>query len=184
MLPDVDAQDRDALGALHAVHERVVLVRGGGDHELAIREHEPDPAGAEASAGRGGSLPLLLEGIHGAEGILDGPRELRGGLATRAGGRHLEPEEVVVVGAAAAVAEGCSALDRGLLEIQDRGMVLALQGLVDVRDVGVVVIVVVELHRGLVDGGLQGIVGVGQRHQVVGLRLARTHHGGRGVDGA
>mmetsp|Transcript_128179 Transcript_128179/g.409814 ORF Transcript_128179/g.409814 Transcript_128179/m.409814 type:complete len:257 (-) Transcript_128179:43-813(-) len=172
MLPDVATQDGDAKGSLHAIHQGVVLVRRRGDDQLAVFVYnEPDPAGSEASAGRTRRLELGLKVLHGPESPVDGVRQLRGRGAAGARRSHLLPKEVVVVGATTTVAIRRAGLDGCLLELEQRRLRLALQGLVDVRHVGVVVLVVVELHGGFVDGRLQGIVSIRQGHQVVRFRL-------------
>mmetsp|Transcript_64637 Transcript_64637/g.163798 ORF Transcript_64637/g.163798 Transcript_64637/m.163798 type:complete len:239 (-) Transcript_64637:56-772(-) len=172
MLPDVATQDGEARGSVHAVHQGVVLVRRRGDDQLAVFvDNEPDPAGAEASAGRTRRLELGLKVVHGPESPVDGVRQLRGRGTAGARRSHLLPEKVVVVGATTAVAVCRAGLDGCLLKLEQRRLRLALQGLVDVRHVGVVVLVVVELHRSLVDGRLQGIVSIRQGHQVVRVRL-------------
>ena len=68
-----------------------------------------------------------------------------------------------------------------LHEVRDRRLVLLVELAVDARDVGRVVLVVVELHRRRVDAGLERVVGVGQVRQRVGVGLRR---GGRGRGGA
>lgn len=49
-----------------------------------------------------------------------------------------------------------------LLDRQGRQIGMPFQGLVEVCHVGSVVLVVVDLHRAGVDGGLEGVEGVGQ----------------------
>jgi hypothetical protein len=64
------------------------------------------------------------------------------------------------------VADGGALALRDLREVRDDlldglvGPLGALEGAVHLVDVGLVVLVVMELHRGLVDGGLQRVVGV------------------------
>mmetsp|Transcript_91474 Transcript_91474/g.230702 ORF Transcript_91474/g.230702 Transcript_91474/m.230702 type:complete len:289 (+) Transcript_91474:263-1129(+) len=179
MLPDVTAQDRDAWGALHTLHQGVVLVGCRGDGQLvALSNHQPNPARAEASTRCARRLKLCLELVHGAESLVDGCGEFRRRGAARALGCHLQPKEVVVVGAATAVAEGGAGLDGCLLELHKWWLILTLQGLVDVSHVRQVVLVMVELHCRLVDGRLQGVVGVRQRWQLVGISLLRHPHRG------
>lgn len=62
MLPDVDAEDRRA----RLVHQRVVLVRRGGDPRDAVgRQHVPGPTAAEAR--HRGLVDLLLHPVQIAE---------------------------------------------------------------------------------------------------------------------
>mmetsp|Transcript_5342 Transcript_5342/g.12548 ORF Transcript_5342/g.12548 Transcript_5342/m.12548 type:complete len:304 (-) Transcript_5342:88-999(-) len=170
VLPDIASQDWDAGGAVHSIHEWVVLVRGGRDRQLlVIGDNQPHPAGAETGTRSTSRFELGLEVVEGAKGLVDGLCQLVRRCTALAGGCHLQPEEVVVVSTAAAVAERRTVLDGRLLQLDERRLGLPLQGLVDVRHVGQVMLVMVELHRRLVDGGLQCIVRVGQVREVVGL---------------
>mmetsp|Transcript_52485 Transcript_52485/g.159508 ORF Transcript_52485/g.159508 Transcript_52485/m.159508 type:complete len:359 (+) Transcript_52485:67-1143(+) len=174
VLPDVAAEDRDARRPLHAFHKRIVLIRRGSNGQLVVLRHDqPHPARSEARARRPRRRKLGLEIVHGAEGLADGRGQLVGGRAASSLGRHLQPEEVVIVGAAAAVAERGARLDGRLLQLHQRRLRLALERLVDVRHVRQVVLVVVEFHRGLVDRGLQRVIGVRQRRELVGVGRRR-----------
>ena len=126
---------------------------------------EPGPAGAEP--GDAGRFELVLEGVEGAELLVDRRAQVAARLAAAVGAHHL-PEERVVEVAAGVVA------DRALLVVGEAGEVA--QDLLDVAigplralergvrfvDVGLVVLVVVDAHRRLVDVGLEGVVGVGK----------------------
>src|SRR6202167_3500593 len=166
VLPDVDAEQRDLAGG-----DRVVLV-GAADHGEAVAvEHEPGPAGAELVDA--GFLELGLEVREGAERGGDRFAELAARLAAAARA-HALPEERVVVVPAAVVFDG-TALGLGhgveiLQHVLDRGVRerRALQRGVDLVDVGLVVLVVMEFHRRLVDVRLQGVVCVGKRRYGVG----------------
>src|SRR5215207_8378925 len=96
MLPDIDAEDR----GLVRIHDRVVLVRGAGDFQLAILAgDDPGPAGAEAASA--GLVDRVLERVQAAEaldGVLEGTA--RGGFVTS----HNQPEHGVVQMTAAVVA--------------------------------------------------------------------------------
>jgi hypothetical protein len=154
------------------VRERVVLVGGGDDLELAAFEDEPAPAGAELLGG--GLVEGLLEGLEVAEVGLDLGGDGAGGLAA-ALGLHDLPEHGVVDVAAAVVlddladvfGDGGEVLDEVFGGLGAEVGVL-LDGAVEVGDVGLVVLVVVELHGRLVDVGLEGGVVVGQRGKFVG----------------
>jgi len=84
----------------------------------------------------------------------------RAGLALR---RQQLPEQAVVPVPAAVVAHGLGGLRDGLEQLFQR---LALQRrvgvhrLVQIVDIGLVVLVVVEGHRLLVDGRLQRVIGI------------------------
>jgi hypothetical protein len=99
---------------------------------------------------------------------VDGGLQLGRGFAGLIGGGQQFPEQAVVPVTAAVVAHG---LGGGRNAGEDFFQRLALQirsridGLVQVVDIGLVVLVVVEGHRLLVDGRLQRVIGVGQRGQ-------------------
>src|SRR5579885_389269 len=99
MLPDVIANDGE-----EAFHQGAVLVRGRGDGELAVViEDQPDPARAKAfsaSIVKGG-----LELVKGAEGVLNGFRQVTARLPATMF-LHDLPEHRVVGMAAAIVADG------------------------------------------------------------------------------
>src|SRR5262245_46609537 len=77
VLPDIQAQDGCARAARDGLaHERVVLVGGGGDRELAVLGDEPGPARSEARGRGGGELLLEPAGlVETAEGGPDGVGE-------------------------------------------------------------------------------------------------------------
>mmetsp|Transcript_1836 Transcript_1836/g.6037 ORF Transcript_1836/g.6037 Transcript_1836/m.6037 type:complete len:260 (-) Transcript_1836:150-929(-) len=158
VLPHVDAQDGDVAAG---VHQRVVLVGAGGDFDRAILGHDqPGPAGTKDS--RGSGRELRLEAIIRSEGLV----HLLGQVASRRAARlrsHRAPQEAVVVVAAARV------VDLVLLGVghqrDKRGGRLASHRLVQVSDVRLVVEVVVELHGGCIDVGLERIVCIRQRRE-------------------
>jgi len=162
VLPDVVAED-----GVVALGERVVLVGGGGDLQFAAFKGEPAPAGAELLGG--GLVELLLEVLEGAEVFLD----LLADLACRfaaALGLHDLPEHGVVDVAAAIVLDDFANVLGDAGEVLDEllGGFLAefcvlFYRAVEIGDVGLVVLVVVELHRGFVDERLKRRVIVGQR---------------------
>ena len=140
----------------------------GGIEPAAVGQ-EPCPAGAEPAAGRLGEL--LLEAVEAAEGAVD----RRGQIAARRTApvrAHDLPEQAVVGVTAAVVAHRGTDRLRHLLdpaqEVLDAlgGEVrMSLEGVVQLRDVRLVVPVVVDLHRPGVDVGFQGVGGVRQRGQ-------------------
>src|SRR5579884_2841418 len=99
MLPDVIAHDGE-----EAFHQGTILVRGRSDRQLAIViEDQPDPAGAETL--RASIVKGRLELVEGAEGVLNGFREVAARLPA-AMLLHDLPEHRVVGVAAAIVADG------------------------------------------------------------------------------
>ena len=131
-----------------------------------------------------------------AEGFVDGFREGAGGLAA-AVGRHHEPEERVVQVAADIVAEAGADGLGGILEVFEeffgrklREFGVAGQEFVGVRDVGLVVLVVVDAHRLGIDVRLEGLVGIREGRECVGTGgfgggggLGRERQGGGGYEG-
>src|SRR5262249_8148219 len=80
VLPDVQAEDGGALlPRRDDVHQRVVLVGGRGDGELAVAYDQPGPAGAES--GGAGLGERLLEGREAAQVRRDRGGKSAGGLA-------------------------------------------------------------------------------------------------------
>ena len=137
---------------------------------------EPRPAGAEPL--HAGIVELGLERVERSpKAVVDRIRERAGRVAATAG-RHDLPEQRVVGVAAAVVADrGADILRQAIQlldELLDRGPVeiRALDGLVDVVDVGLVMLVVVDPHGLLVDRRRERVVVVGQGRQVVGHRLS------------
>ena len=168
MLPDVEAENRDAIALGHAGHQGVVLVRRRTDAESATRLHaEPRPAGAEP--GRAGVGERSLHFVHRAERRVDRGHEFRARGARVARGSEDRPEEAVVEVAATVVAD--RATDRvGKLgdvsaEIVDRmagEVVVAFKRRVQLRDVGRVVLGMMDVHGPRVDRRLEGGFGVGK----------------------
>ena len=130
--------------------------------ESLTSQAQPEPKRAIA-----GVFELVLEGVERAEGRGDRATDVTGRLAAAVGAHHL-PEERVVVMATGVVA------DRALLvagqarqvgeDVLDRaiGPVGALERRIRFVDVGLVVFVVVDTHRRLVDVGLERVVRVWQ----------------------
>src|SRR5918993_5772257 len=93
VLPDVVAKYREARGLDDPGHQRVVLVRGGDNGELAVRaDDHPGPAGAEPA--HAGLVELGLQRIEPTEGVVDRLGDLTLRCATAAGAHDL-PEHGV-----------------------------------------------------------------------------------------
>src|SRR6266545_503888 len=156
VLPDVEPEQRHV-----AIHDRRVLVRKGLDRDAGPVPDQPRPTTAEA---RDRSLrERLLELAEIADCL--GERAVRLPAAVRA---HHLPEHAVVRVAADVVANGGADVLRNDLDarqdVLDRAAVPlgALERLVRVVDVSLVVLVVVDAHRLLVDVRLERVVRVGQ----------------------
>src|SRR4051812_32904023 len=166
VLPDVDAQQRH-----QAVAQGRVLVRGARDLHARAVVHEPGPAAAEAV--HAGLLELVLEAVEVAAGLLDRRRQVALRLAAAVGAHDL-PEEGVVGVPAAVVTHGCLDVRWERPEVlQDllHGLVRpfgALQGTVGLVHVGLVMLVVMDAHRLLVDVRLERAVVVREIGYLVG----------------
>eukprot|EP00435_Cladocopium_sp_Y103_P010397 s5588_g2.t1 len=71
---------------------------------------------------------------------------------------------------------GSTILDCSLLQFHKRRLFLALHCLVDVGDIGQVMLVMVEFHCRFVDGRFQGIIGIRQIRQIIRLSRLQTQH--------
>jgi hypothetical protein len=188
VLPSVDAEDGPELA------DDGVLVGVGADLEAARLGvlNEPGPAGAlDAGEGR---VEALLEGVEGAVRVVDGAGQsaARGLAAALARGRQVLPEQrVVEVAAAVEVDEGLQG-DLGGDVVLGFGFGDLLAEVVVRRHVGVVVVLVVQLHDLARDGGLEGAVVVcgglvagisGKRGTALTLQVRQSglsaHEGGR-----
>ena len=164
MLPDVEPEERRV-----AVHDGAILVGGALDEELPRGvDREPSPAAAEPTEGR--LRELLLELVEAAEHAPHRFAEVASRLATLPLAERF-PEQAVVGVAAAVVADGGPDRLGHLLEVGDQlvdreiGERIPLERLVEIRDVGGMVLAVVDLHRAGIDGGLEGVDGIGERGQ-------------------
>lgn len=143
--------------------------------ETGSAAHEPAPA--RALDGRGGSVELLLELVEGAKSLRDGGLEgaiLEGAavaLLLGGRGREVEPEEGVVDVATAVELEG--GLEGDAL-LGGGGLCVGLLCGVEGGDIGLVVLLVVELHDLAGDEGLECVV----RVREVGEGVLAGHGGG------
>ena len=154
VLPGVDAQNGPELA-----HDRV-LVRVRLDLDAAGLGvlHQPCPA-ATLDAGQG-SVELALECVQASVALVDGAGELAGRrlAAALGGGREVFPEEGVVdVAAAVEVDQGLQS-DLGLDVVLGLCLGDLLAEVVVRCHVGVVVVLVVELHDLATDGGLKSAI--------------------------
>jgi hypothetical protein len=165
VLPDVHAQDRDL-----AVADRAVLVRGRHDRERTALDDDPAPAAAELVDGR--VVHLLLQVLDAAERLVDRVCEVALGLAAALRAHDL-PEERVVGVAATVVADRFALVLGNAVEVAkdllDRlvGPFRSFEGRVRLVDVGLVVLVVMDAHRLLVDVRLERGVVVGKTGNLV-----------------
>jgi hypothetical protein len=162
VLPDVVAED-----GVVALGEGVVLVCGGDDLQFAAFEDQPAPAGAELLCG--GLVEELFEALEVAEVSFDLGCDVAAGLAATLG-LHDLPEHGVVDVAAAVVLDDLADVLGDAGEVFDQlfrrlfaQVGVLFDGAVEVGDVGLVVLVVVQLHRRFVDKRLEARVVIGQR---------------------
>ena len=133
-----------------ALHEWIVLV--GCSHNLklvpSLVNTDPDPPRSKDGSRSSLSFELCLHLLHGSKGLVDKSSQLVGWLCLLSliRGSHFLPEEGVVVVTSSAIANG-SSFQRIGHKIEDWNLILALRGLVDIGNIGSVVLVVVDLHR-------------------------------------
>lgn len=180
MFPDVQAKDWGTGVLDDTGHEGILLILSGGDEKLTVRsDGEPGPAASEAGGGGGVELGLhFVEGTEvGVDLVLDGAD---GGGVARARTSHEGPEHGVVVVTAAGVNDrgldlrwesGDVGLDGGKAEPLEAGAVRTIDDLVDVVDVGLVVLGVMDVHGHGVDVRLESFILIGE------LRKSERHVG-------
>ena len=162
MLPDVEAHDGEL-----AFHDRAVLIGAGDDVDLAAgftSQAQPDPKRVAAAA-----LNFSLKASK-LPKVVDRGRDVADGRAAAAG-LHDGPEHRVVDVAAAVVAHGGADVLGNDGAVVGQQFLHGLAGeigrdskrLVEVGDVGVVVLAVVDLHGHLVDVRFERVRRVGQR---------------------
>src|SRR6185312_1137980 len=91
MFPDIDAEDRSAFHFGY-IHQRVILVRGGSDLQLAIPDDQPRPAASKTR--QPGGIQLFLQTVDTAESTVDLVQQFAGGR-TAFGTQDL-PEKAMV----------------------------------------------------------------------------------------
>ena len=170
MLPDIVGDHR-----LVAIHDRTVLVGQRDDLEGALLVHDqPHKSAAETTDAT--SLELGLELVKGAKGLGDRLGKLADRCASLAWSHDL-PEEGVVGVSATVVTDSCADALGHNGEVGDQvvhrlgsQLRVILEGVVEVVDVGGVVLVVMDLHRAGINMRLKSIESVGKRRQRVGHR--------------
>jgi hypothetical protein len=154
VLPGIHTQDGPELsndGVLVGIRLDAHAAR------LGVLDQPRPPASLDAGEG---DVELLLERVQAAVRVVDGRCEGagRGLAAALGGGREVLPEEGVVdVAAAVEVDEGLQG-DLGGDVVLLLGLCDLLAEVVERGHVGVVVVLVVELHDLAADGGLEGAV--------------------------
>ena len=162
-----------ASRGIGAVTARLAAARG-----YAVARGQPGPPAAEP--GQAGFLELFFEFVEAPKGRVDGPGQVAG-RGRGSAGRHQLPEHGVVVVTAAVIANGRTNRLGHLSQIPDQllnrefvEVRMILERRIQVVDVGIVVLVVVDPHRLLIDGRFQGVVGVWQWRQGMRHRMAPT----------
>ena len=149
--------------------ERAVLVGRGLDRNRAIRQlDQPGPAAAEDAKGRSGQL--VLKGRERTELCVDGLGQFAGGGGAAFAQRR--PPEGVVGVASALIADGGAGGFGPGIQICDQildglsgQLGMSGDGGVEIIHVGLMVLVVMQVHGGRVEVRLQRVIGVGQRRQ-------------------
>mmetsp|Transcript_4149 Transcript_4149/g.5400 ORF Transcript_4149/g.5400 Transcript_4149/m.5400 type:complete len:257 (-) Transcript_4149:13-783(-) len=180
MFPNINAENGEHNLIGNSLHERIVLVGCSHKFQPIRRDANPHPSRTEERTRRGACLEGSLHLIQRSKGFVNRRLEFRAGL--RLGGfigrRHLVPEEGVVVMSSSTVTDAGSGLKSVELKLEDVHLVLTFHGLVDVGNVCSVVFVVMDLHGGCVDVGFEGLEGVFQVWDGVGIGGRRCRDGG------
>src|SRR5712692_7015866 len=151
---------------IQTTHQRAILIGRRNDRKLAaLVEYEPRPAGAKTLDAR--VVESSLELVEGAERLLNGARQRVGGLAASIG-LHDGPEHAVIGMAASIVLYSRANILRHILNVAQHivnalaGKVGIIYRVVQVVDIGGMVLVVMQLHRLCVNVWLQRIVVIRQ----------------------
>jgi hypothetical protein len=133
---------------------------------LSWFDNQPGPARTEAT--QAGFFEFGFKVIEGAKCGVDGSSKLTSRCATFAGA-HQGPEKGVIPVSSTVVADGTTDgfrhiidLAAEIVEAQRLQIRMALQGGIEIGDVGLVVLRPVNVHGGLVDVRLEGVFSVGE----------------------
>src|SRR5690606_39998731 len=167
VLPNVDAENRRL-----PLRKRRVLVSRGRDGKVAVLiNDQPAPAAPEMTGCL--AAELLLELIERAERLVDGLGERAARLPTPVRA-HDGPEQRVIRVAATVVADRRPDLLRHRVEVAHQlldalrlQVRVALKRLVHVVHISLVMLVMVDPHRLLIDMRLQRVVSIRQRWKFV-----------------
>lgn len=155
VLPSVNTNDG-------VVRDERVLVLGGNNLKLGVLGVETEPAPTGALDGGDSSVEARLQVVERAKVTLDGL--LEGAIvelsAALLGRGKVLPEERVVDVTTTVEFDGALKLDLLANIVARDGLVVSLDGVVEVGDVKLVVLGVVDGHDLLGDGGLEGIVSI------------------------
>ena len=167
MFPDIDSEQGG-----FSIQERRILIRRRNDRKFAILLHKPGPTASEALECRIGEL--LFECLKRAKVLFDGIGEFSCRLTT-AIGRHHKPKLAVIEVSPDIVTQPNADRLWGFVEIGEEFFRCELgefgligEELIGVRDVGLVMLIVVDPHCLGIDVRLKGLVSVGQRRECVG----------------
>ena len=164
VLPDIESKDGGGTTAsCSGAHEWIVLIWCGGDGEgFVCFDHEPCPARAETCGACLGKS--FLEGIKRSKGSIDGCSEIarwRGGTAWS----DDLPEVTVIDVATSVVADGTADVFWHGCKVGDQihsGFVFdtcfASDGVVEVGDVGLVMLAMVDFHGASIDVWFESVV--------------------------
>mmetsp|Transcript_3838 Transcript_3838/g.5723 ORF Transcript_3838/g.5723 Transcript_3838/m.5723 type:complete len:244 (-) Transcript_3838:67-798(-) len=150
----------------NSLHQRIVLVRSSNQLELVsgLIDTDPDPSGSKESSGSSACRELGLHLVQRSERLVDEFLELCGWLCLfgLTGRSHFGPEERVVVVSSAVVADSRSGFERVGHQVEDWYFVLSFRCLVQVSNVGSMMLVVVDFHRRGIDARFEAIERIGK----------------------
>ena len=167
MFPDIAAQKRRAGAFCDAGHERIVLIRRRADAKGFIGfQAKPSPTTTKTT--ESSRFKFGFEVVEAAKSTCDGVRERAGGLtACRRG--HEIPEKGVVPVSTAIITNGttdrfgkCRDVADEFLDGFRSQLRSAFEGFVQIRNIGGVVLAVMDFHGAGIDVGLERGGGVGK----------------------
>mmetsp|Transcript_27870 Transcript_27870/g.47333 ORF Transcript_27870/g.47333 Transcript_27870/m.47333 type:complete len:270 (-) Transcript_27870:98-907(-) len=164
MLPDIKAKNGEHYLISYSLHQWIVLVRCPNKLQSITACADPYPSTSKDCSRSRLCLELGLHLIKRTKGLVNGCLKLSTWLRFLCFIRrsHLIPEEGVVVVSTSRISVSRSCLKRIQLKFKNVNFVLALGGLVDVGNVGTVVLVVVDFHCRGIDVRFESLEGVEQ----------------------
>lgn len=173
VFPDIQTQNGEHDFVRDSLHERIVLIGCVDELEFVplLVNANPYPSGSKGGSWSGEGFEFGLHFVHTSETGIDEVDKLRRGLGVLGLIRrsHFVPEKGVIVVPTATVAVGRTRFDSVLHQIKNGHLVLAFGSLVNVGNVGSVMLVVVDLHCGCVNvrfESFEGVREVGDRVRV------------------
>mmetsp|Transcript_1945 Transcript_1945/g.3281 ORF Transcript_1945/g.3281 Transcript_1945/m.3281 type:complete len:204 (-) Transcript_1945:70-681(-) len=172
MLPDIKTKNGVHNLIRYSLHQWIVLVRCSNKLQTITACADPNPSRPKERSRCRTSLELSLHLIKRTKGLVNGCLKLSTwlGFLSFIRWRHFIPKEGVVVVSTSVVSDGRSSLKCIQLKFKNVHFVLALGGLVDVGNVGGMVLVMVDFHGWGIDVRFESLEGVVQVWYGVSVR--------------